>query len=640
MEQTDNHEFIFSMLGIANIIFSGLVVITYMTSKNLQQHPSGIIVSLALCELAVSYHNIIYIWGTNEVIEFLTIERMRIWKLFGLEESSAENCLCFINQWIFIFGAVASLLYNIVLCVDLMLSLRRPFSPAYKRMIFYHLIVLTLTFVLSIPLTVLNADEACGLTILKDQHNKKAKALTAGPLAILIAVYCIIGLFSIIYAIVRVYRGIKLSNASMIRYLVRHILYVSVYIFSWGSTIVSYACSRYYHGSTVVDTIAEIAISVAGVSLSLIRLSNPAVYKKIISGNAFSYESGTKNTDEWKIPLDNIMGDVNVELSGNIFDALYSVFSKKDDFIEYEITDAMCKEEKNHKGKRYSRLAECIGQQNGYVDSRLIEYSPMVFDSIRKNNNISSSMIRDSTDPKKNIDSFIEVNESKGKSGSFFMFTHDKHLVMKTIKEKEVNVLRRIIKSYAEHLKKNPKSLLCKIYGLFYLKLPGISPVYIMIMENLLLGCHPELLFDLKGSTLGRSTKKSTNRGGDNTDEESGPLKDLDFIRYKLKISLLPSVYLENKSEIIKDTEFLASHRLMDYSLLLSVEKINGEFKFTFGIIDFLIEYGLFKKIERAFSVIKNPLKSSEASVINPNRYAERFKSFILGGVFHPKKNS
>ena len=533
---------------------------------------------------------------------------------------------------------MACLLYNIVLCVDLILSLRRPFSPAYKRMIFYHLIVLTLTFVLSIPLTVINANEACEINIFEEQIYEKIKAVSVDSLAGLVIAYSIIGLVAIIYAIARLYRGTKLSNASMITYLIRHILYISVYIINWGSILVSYIWAEYYNGSIPVYCIAEIAISVAGISLSLIRLSNPAVYRKIASGNTLSLESGTKDTDEWKIPLDSLTREVNMQVSANIFDELYWVFSRKDDFIGYAITDAMCKEAKVHKGKRTSRLAECIGQQNEYVDSKLIEYSPMVFDSIRKNNYISNKMIMNSTDPTKNIDSFIEVNESKGKSESFFMFSHDKCLVMKTIKEKEVNALRRIIKSYAEHLKRNPKSLLCKIYGLFYLKLPGISPVYIMIMENLLLGCHPELLFDLKGSTLGRSTKKSTNRGGDNTAQSSGPFKDLDFIRNKLKISLRHSVYLENKREIIKDTEFLASHRLMDYSLLLSVEKTNGEFKFTFGIIDFLIEYGLFKKIERVFTVVKNPLKSSEASVISPNRYAKRFRAFILAVVFQDKR--
>ena len=76
MDQGYHHEFYISILGIANILFSSLVVITYMNSKTLQQHPSGIIASLALCELAVTYHSIVYTWGAKEVIEYFKIERM------------------------------------------------------------------------------------------------------------------------------------------------------------------------------------------------------------------------------------------------------------------------------------------------------------------------------------------------------------------------------------------------------------------------------------------------------------------------------------------------------------------------------------------------------------------------------------
>lgn len=636
MESKPEHELLYTVLGIINITFSSLVVITYFTSKKLQQHPSGVIASLAICELATTYHSLIYMWGTQGVLTALTLPKMRLWTWFGLDENGASGLMCIFNQSIFIFGTIAGILYNIILCIDLILTLRNPFSPAFKRKILYHIFSLTTALAITIPLSSINSLAACYMDTDFSQDKKKLQVINTSYVAYLILIYCVIGIFSIIYAMSRVYSGVKLSNAAMKKYLTRHILYVSVYVVCWGSTIVSYVFSKYFKRNEVVDEIVMFLISVSGVTLSIIRFSNPAVFNKVITGKTFSFESGENETDEWKVSLYSILGEINTELASNIFDALYSVYSKKDILVEKEVTDQMCKFEKLHSGKRCSRLAESLKLENQTVHSELVEYSPVAFDFIRNKCGITNRMMMDSTDPAKNIDSCVSANESQGKSGSFFIFSSDKSLVMKTIKEKEVKVLRKILKRYAEHLEKHPKSLLCRIYGMFNLKLPGISPVYIIVMSNLLKGHKPDLLFDLKGSTLGRASKVKNSRNLDNK-SDSGPLKDLDFIRNKFKIPLETSSYQEIAEIIMADANFLKSFKLMDYSLLLSVEKINGEFIFTFGIIDFLIEYNFFKKVERAFAVLTNPKSSSAASVINPEKYAERFTDFLLKIVFQKK---
>ena len=343
--------------------------------------------------------------------------------------------------------------------------------------------------------------------------------------------------------------------------------------------------------------------------------------------------------EEWKVSIFSIIQELNTELTANIFDAIFEVFCKKDPYQHIEITDHMCKEIKNHKGKRNSLLANHIKLENGSVYSELYEYAPKAFDYIREISGITQKQMIDATDPVKNLTSFIDANESQGKSGSFFMFSHDKSLVLKTIKEKEVKLLIKLLKFYAEHLRTYPNSLLCRIYGLFHLKLPGISAVYLMVMDNLLKNCSPSLLFDLKGSTLGRCTKRMELGISVEGKRVSAPLKDLDFLEFKIKIPLHGEIYEEKQNSLITDVEFLRKYRLMDYSLLLSVEKVSGNPVFTFGIIDFLTRYGFFKRMERAFTILRNPKHSSEASVINPVKYADRFLSFMFGKVFTRKEH-
>ena len=58
-----------------------------------------------------------------------------------------------------------------------------------------------------------------------------------------------------------------------------------------------------------------------------------------------------------------------------------------------------------------------------------------------------------------------------GASGSFFFFSFDNSLVIKTISEEEREKMIEILPRYYEHLKFNPKSTLAKIYGVFAIEI-------------------------------------------------------------------------------------------------------------------------------------------------------------------------
>ena len=81
----------------------------------------------------------------------------------------------------------------------------------------------------------------------------------------------------------------------------------------------------------------------------------------------------------------------------------------------------------------------------------------------------------------------------------------DKRFLIKTMNTSEQLVLKEALPEYLQHLKKNPKSLIAKIYGIYTVKMEDIREVHILIMGNLFLNVKEKISeFDLKGSIVNR----------------------------------------------------------------------------------------------------------------------------------------
>jgi len=97
-----------------------------------------------------------------------------------------------------------------------------------------------------------------------------------------------------------------------------------------------------------------------------------------------------------------------------------------------------------------------------------------------------------------------------GKSDSFFFNTANNQFIIKTLKEDECKLLVRkgILEKYYQHIKRNPRSLLARFYGIYTVKIKFMKPISVVIMDNLM-GQHIEdviSIYDLKGSTHKRRT--------------------------------------------------------------------------------------------------------------------------------------
>ena len=136
----------------------------------------------------------------------------------------------------------------------------------------------------------------------------------------------------------------------------------------------------------------------------------------------------------------------------------------------------------------------------------------------------------------------------------------------------------KILPALAEHHETVPHSLLSKIFGVFTVKRSLQAPVHLMLMENTLRLKNSENLkyvFDLKGSLVDRKVKGET--------KASTTLKDINYLM-ALKsnpnlIDLTPMNKIVLKDAIRKDVAFLYGQGLMDYSLLLGIEKLNSTCK-------------------------------------------------------------
>lgn len=156
------------------------------------------------------------------------------------------------------------------------------------------------------------------------------------------------------------------------------------------------------------------------------------------------------------------------------------------------------------------------------------------------------------------------------------------------------------------------------------------------------------LKYDLKGSTVNRSTVPKDLY--DEDEAQTNTNKDLD-LREKLYLSR------QDRDDLIKqleeDTQFLQDHNIMDYSLLLGIQKgvqhhkfrpgeqqaalgkleavaAHSAQKYYVGIIDILQQWDFKKQLEPWCKSLLGPMKYNnfhpdELSAVEPGYYRDRF---------------
>ena len=196
------------------------------------------------------------------------------------------------------------------------------------------------------------------------------------------------------------------------------------------------------------------------------------------------------------------------------------------------------------------------------------DYSPAPFINIRTMFGVTKQSYETSL-----CDSPLQgAGAGAGASGSVFFLSADNRYVIKSLPKSEADKLRAILRSYHQHMSKHNESLLPKFFGLYKLKL-GKRWVRVVVMSNAFftpLEVHQK--YDLKGSTVNRSVSEKKQAAAA-AEGDIAVLKDSDlskaiWLTEKQRDDLLGQTH--------RDGQFLCSHGIMDYSLLLGIHNGAG----------------------------------------------------------------
>lgn len=276
---------------------------------------------------------------------------------------------------------------------------------------------------------------------------------------------------------------------------------------------------------------------------------------------------------------------------------------------------------------------------------KFVDYKPEVFQQLRRLQNL------DKHEFARSWAGTSRASFSEGASGAFVFFSKDEKYIVKTTTKCEMRQLEALAEDYLQHLTDNPDSFLLRIYGAHSMEIYG-QKLYFLVMNNIFPPeAPPQERYDLKGSWVNRQS------GGKPGDKKV--LKDMD-LNYGFKTS--GAVGLEVAQQLDRDSDFLASKNLMDYSLLVGVvhkhfkvdnidldpedpfernqhgaltaDIVTGPGDFYIGIIDILQEWNLQKKFEHWFKVLFRCADGPGLSAVPAAYYKRRFMQNAVYSLF------
>ncbi|CAA0824501.1 Putative 1-phosphatidylinositol-3-phosphate 5-kinase FAB1C [Striga hermonthica] len=214
-----------------------------------------------------------------------------------------------------------------------------------------------------------------------------------------------------------------------------------------------------------------------------------------------------------------------------------------------------------------------------------------------------------------------------GKSNVYFAKSFDERFIIKQVTKTELESFEEFAPEYFKYLTdaigSGGPTCLAKVLGIYQVTVKHLKggkevKMDVMVMENLFFGRNISKVYDLKGSSRSRYNPDTV--GPNKVLLDTNLLETLRtnpiFLGSKAKRSLERAVW--------NDTSFLASVDVMDYSLLVGVDKDRKEL--VMGIIDFMRQYTWDKHLEtwvKASGILGGP-KNASPTIISPIQYKKR----------------
>uniref|UniRef100_A0AC35UH59 Protein SPT2 homolog n=1 Tax=Rhabditophanes sp. KR3021 TaxID=114890 RepID=A0AC35UH59_9BILA len=226
---------------------------------------------------------------------------------------------------------------------------------------------------------------------------------------------------------------------------------------------------------------------------------------------------------------------------------------------------------------------------------------------------------------------------SGGKSGSDFFRTSDRRFIFKEMSKYEIESFLDFAPKYFDYVQTSvtEKRISClgKIYGVYKVgyknkKTNTQYKIDLLVMEYLFYKRTIKQYWDLKGSLRNRKASLEKHHHKDQV------LLDENFVNnlWNNQFYVHPQAKLALTEAIENDSKFLASQKVMDYSLLVGVDQENDEV--ILGIVDYIRTYTLDKQLESTFKKAALP-GNALPTIINPEDYRIRFTEAISNHYVH-----
>lgn len=131
--------------------------------------------------------------------------------------------------------------------------------------------------------------------------------------------------------------------------------------------------------------------------------------------------------------------------------------------------------------------SKAVEHEDVEVDAKVYSFAPRVFRFIRAIDGIKEYDIMKSVKPQLNRMQIFKTQSNKkhasgGASGSFFFHTEDRQFIIKTITQREKEVLMQLLPEMTEFIMKTGgKSLISRIYGVYMVEYPGMNKIFLML---------------------------------------------------------------------------------------------------------------------------------------------------------------
>ena len=647
MDENSKEILIYFILLCASIIITFLMYFFYQSEQSLY---FNIIKLISLIEISFLFSKFLSIDATQTFIADKIISKETLIAL----TSPIKFDYNYIEANLYLYQSTKSiyLFLNIMLCIETIKLIKRPFSHS-KNQINIYILLSALIFVISI------------ITQRYIEPHIYAYINDA-----LYFIFIASGIISMIFVIIRFCLGRPLIQSAKNFFVMRHIVYI-LFLVAIFLNELSFINIKTVTRNTIVFCL--------GIIMSLVKISEKFYFcennssKKSKKKGASSMISSNLNVEFMCCILygmtDIFMKNKNQSLNNikttrektHTIKYLNTIDSKRNDIKSIVLEVSSEQDEKLINDKDEEKNQEG-GIFNTGEDAFITEYFADKFDELRKNDGITDDIMIKSFSPIKNKSAIDKMGESKGRSGSFFFYSHDRKFIIKTITNEEKETMDKILVNYYNYMKSFNTTLITKIYGIYTVVIKNASSVNVILMQNLF-GCSPihiQRMFDLKGSSVQRKTKNVQKWKKDQV------LKDMDYqwltqVEPKL-INFSNEDIQEIKKNMENDVNFLRRLSLMDYSLLFIIvdypnkidpdykqivgllddpkykghvyESFTKEFIYIIGIIDYLQIYNFRKNLETFAKGIYFGKEKNMISCVEPNYYGERFQDFMMKNVF------